>query len=68
MKKEYTKPTAKVVEWDFNEAVCSTTVYNASLCIKIDDDFGGTSSRIDHRSSSDANSITWNRWNGSGSN
>ena len=68
MKKEYTKPTAKVVEWDFNEAVCSTTVYNASPCISIDDQFGGTSSRIDHRSSSDANSITWNRWNGSGSN
>lgn len=67
MKKEYTKPTAKVVEWDFNEAVCSTTVYNASLCIKIDDPFAGTA-RIDHRSSSDANSITWNRWNESGSN
>ena len=67
MKKEYTKPTAKVVEWDFNEAVCSTTVYNASLCISIHDEFGGTT-RIDHRSSSDANSITWNRWDRSGSN
>lgn len=59
-KKEYTKPSIKLVEWEFSEAICST-VYTASPCIKIVDASGGTT-RIDHRSSTAAGGIKWNNW------
>ncbi len=61
-KKEYTKPSIKLVEWEFSKTICST-VYKASPCIHIVDETGGTT-RIDHRSSTAANGIQWNNWPG----
>lgn len=35
-KKEYTKPSAKLVEWDFSEAVCQTvTTTSYTKCLEI---------------------------------
>ena len=61
-KKEYTKPSIKLVEWEFSKTICST-LYTASPCIHIVDETGGTT-RIDHRSSTAAGGITWNNWPG----
>lgn len=61
-KKEYTKPSIKLVEWEFSKTICST-VYTASPCIKIVDDNEGNT-RIDHRSSTPAGKIEWNNWPG----
>lgn len=58
-KKEYTKPSAKLVEWDFSEAICNT-VYTASptQCLNITKS-GGTTV-FENRS--DINSIgEWDR-------
>ncbi len=30
-KKEYTKPSIKLVEWEFSEAMCSSVVYRNSF-------------------------------------
>lgn len=64
-KKEYTKPSIKLVEWEFSKTICST-VYTASPCIKIADETGGTT-RIDHRYSQPAGKIEWNDWQRPGS-
>ncbi len=35
-KKEYTKPSAKLVEWNFSEAVCQTVTTNSyATCLNI---------------------------------
>ncbi len=34
-RKEYTKPGVKVVEWDFNETVCSATAGSYSKYISV---------------------------------
>lgn len=34
-KMDYTKPAAKMVEWDFNEAICNTVVVN-STCLTVE--------------------------------
>ena len=65
-KKEYTKPSIKLVEREFSKTICST-VYTASPSIKIVDDYGGTT-RVDHRSSNTEGSIKWNNFPSSGKN
>ena len=38
-KAPYCKPAIRVVEWDFNEAICNSVItnsYNANRCIKIE--------------------------------
>ena len=37
-KKKYARPSAKVVEWDFNESVCSVTTNSYGKCLKIEKD------------------------------
>lgn len=37
-KKRYSKPSVKVVQWDFNEAVCNSVVansFNVNVCLDI---------------------------------
>lgn len=34
-KKVYVKPTITVAEWDFNETICQTAIYNCSNCIRV---------------------------------
>lgn len=43
-KKEYTKPSIRLVEWEFSEAICNT-VYTASptQCIRVHRGTGGNS-------------------------
>lgn len=36
-KKVYVKPAITVAEWDFNEAMCQTTIYNCSNCIRVNE-------------------------------
>lgn len=58
MRKEYVKPSMRLVDWNFQDPVCST-VYQNSLCIKVDDEEAGT--RIDHiHSYSDRQNGEWN--------
>lgn len=54
-KKEYTKPSIRLVEWEFNDAICQK-IYNASLCIKIE-----TESYINHVENRNTSSGTWTR-------
>ena len=38
-KSAYCKPAIRVVEWDFNEAICNSVItnsYNVDSCIRID--------------------------------
>lgn len=35
-KKKYARPSAKVVEWDFNEAVCSVTTNSYGKCLRVE--------------------------------
>ena len=38
-KRKYSKPSAKVVEWDFNESVCSSVVtYSSGRCLDVQRD------------------------------
>ena len=38
-KRKYSKPSAKVVEWDFNESVCSSVVtYSSGRCLEVQRD------------------------------
>lgn len=42
-KKEYTKPSIKLVEWEFNEAVCQTvTTTSYTKCLNITQGTGTT--------------------------
>lgn len=59
MKKEYTKPTAKVVEWDFNEAVCNAVNYSGKFCITIE----GNEGRNRQTNTFQQGELTWNNWN-----
>ena len=37
-KKRYSKPSVKVVQWDFNEAVCNSVIansFNVNVCLDI---------------------------------
>lgn len=45
MRKEYVKPSMRLVDWNFQDPVCST-VYQHSPCIVVDDNESVT--RIDH--------------------
>lgn len=58
-KKEYTKPTVKSVEWNFNEAVCQTAITNSpTKCLNITK--GGGTTVFENRD--DINAIgTWER-------
>lgn len=55
MKKEYTKPTAKVMKFECSDVICAS-----NLCIRIDQP-GTTSST--HVESFREGSIDWNTWN-----
>ncbi len=61
-KKKYAKPTVKLAKWELNEAICQT-VYEASPCIHVVDDFAGNT-RIDHRQSTAPGGIEWQDWPG----
>ncbi len=40
-KKEYTKPSAKLVEWNFSEAICNTVTATSYVkCISIERETG----------------------------
>lgn len=56
-KKEYTKPSIKLVEWEFNDAVCntvSTTSYTKCFNVTSKRSFGITDTR-------QSSTETWNR-------
>ena len=55
MKKEYTKPTAKVMKFECSDVICAS-----NLCIRIDSP--GTSGST-HIESFREGSIDWNTWN-----
>lgn len=57
MKKEYTKPTAKVMELTYNTIICASP---NNLCIRIKDENSPSST---HEQSFRPGSITWNKWN-----
>lgn len=41
-KKEYTKPSIRLVEWEFSEAVCQTAITNSpTRCIRVHQGSGG---------------------------
>lgn len=54
MKKEYTKPTMKVMELTYNDVICAS-----NLCIRIEQN--GTSSST-HVESFRQGSLDWNTW------
>ena len=58
-KKEYTKPSIKLVEWEFSEAVCQTvTTTSYTKCLKITKGTG--TSVFENRN--DINAVgDWNR-------
>lgn len=58
-KKEYTKPSAKLVEWEFSEAICQTVTTNSTKCLNVTT--GGTTLVFDKRTSSTDAGNTWNR-------
>lgn len=66
-KKEYTKPKIKLVEWEFNDAVCQT-VATASYTKCLNVTHGGLTNSVEIRNTTDD---TWNRvgpnsqWEGS---
>lgn len=64
-KRKYTKPMVRVVQWDFNEAVCDT-IYKCTYCIRIDGP-EGSSTRVDARHTFNEGSISWTDWDGNGS-
>lgn len=58
MRKEYVKPSMRLVDWNFQNPICET-IYQHSLCIKVDDEEAGT--RIDHiHSYNDGQNGGWN--------
>lgn len=63
-KKEYTKPSIRLVEWEFSEAVCQTvTTTSYTKCIQVTSGTGGTSVEVRNETSGE-----WNRvgsWVGS---
>lgn len=61
-KKEYTKPSIRLVEWEFNEAVCQTIYLNSPtkcLNVKTGNSFNNNETRY---TSSDDNTWTQSRW------
>lgn len=69
MRKEYVKPSMRLVDWNFQNPVCDT-VYQNSPCIVVGDNTGGNT-RHDHiHSYTDGELGDWNvtptnngRWN-----
>lgn len=58
-KKEYTKPSAKLVEWNFSEAICNTvTTTSYTRCFNVTSKRSSTIT--DHRYNI-TGSGTWNR-------
>lgn len=58
-KKEYTKPSVKLVEWNFSEAVCQTASTNSyANCLKVTSKRSSTIT--DHRYDATGPG-TWNR-------
>lgn len=63
-KKEYTKPSIKLVEWEFSEAVCKTvTTTSFSKCITIDK--GNSVNQVEIRADQTG---SWNRVGSTSSN
>lgn len=62
MKKEYTKPTMKVMELEFSDVICASP---GEKCIRILD---GSSSGHTHDKAYDSGFINWTPWNNESSN
>lgn len=63
-KKEYTKPSIKLVEWEFSEAICQTvTTTSFSKCITIDK--GNSVNQVEIRADQTG---SWNRVGSTSSN
>lgn len=58
-KKEYTKPSIKLVEWEFNDAVCQTVTTTSTKCLNVTT--GGSTLVFDKRNSTEGAGNTWNR-------
>lgn len=54
MKKEYTKPTMKVMELTYNDVICAS-----NLCIRIEKTGSSSSTHVE---SFREGSLNWNRW------
>lgn len=61
-KEKYIKPTVKLMQGGIATPICNTII-SASVCVRIEDETGGTT-RIDHRSSQSEGSIVWQDWPG----
>lgn len=60
MRKEYVKPSMRLVDWNFQDPVCNT-VYQQSPCVHVIGDEGGKT-HIDHRGTWGEGDITWKNW------
>lgn len=58
-KKEYIKPSVKLVEWNFSEAVCNTVTTTSTKCLNVTT--GGSTLVFDKRTSPTDSGNTWNR-------
>lgn len=60
MRKEYVKPSMRLVDWNFQNPVCNT-FYEQSPCIHVVGEEGGQT-HIDHRGTWNEDDVTWNTW------
>lgn len=58
-KKEYTKPSVKLVEWNFSETVCLSVTTTSTKCLNVTT--GGATLVFDKRTSSTDAGNTWTR-------
>ena len=61
MRKKYVKPTLNLVEWEFQDPICST-VYQHSPCIVIEGE-EGANTRHDTRMDWIDENVTWHDFN-----
>lgn len=60
MRKEYVKPSMRLVDWNFQNPVCDTVCVQ-SPCIRVIGEEGGAT-HIDHRGSWKDGEINWKDW------
>ena len=58
-KRKYIKPEMRVAEWDFNEAVCDTILYNTSGCSNLIINGTGGASAMENRPQYTGGHLNW---------